>query len=245
MPASGNVSRVEHDRLQHHSHVGRYLVVWGALLVLTIATYLIAKIHIAGALAIVVALVIATAKGALVALFFMHLWDQRGRTGSCSSPRSSSSRCSSASPWPTTRHASRSRTRRAARCSARARLRPAAVGADALSDVAAVAARRLAGARARHTGLGRGLGLGARFPHLAPSCSDRSRIQHAHVHVAVARREAAEGRALRERGLAQRGRHLRDRDARRPLERKPVAPVEMAGRRSRRACSAASRIASR
>ena len=34
MPASGNVSRVEHDRLQHHSHVGRYLVVWGALLVL-------------------------------------------------------------------------------------------------------------------------------------------------------------------------------------------------------------------
>jgi cytochrome c oxidase subunit 4 len=78
MPASGNVSRVEHDRLQHHSHVGRYVVVWGALLVLTIATYLIAKIHIAGALAIVVALVIATAKGALVALFFMHLWDQRG-----------------------------------------------------------------------------------------------------------------------------------------------------------------------
>ena len=115
MPASGNVSHVEHDRLQHHSHVGRYLVVWGALLVLTIATYLIAKIHIPGGLAIVVALVIATAKGALVALFFMHLWDQRGRTGSCSSPRSSSSRCSSASPWPTTRHASRSRTRRAAR----------------------------------------------------------------------------------------------------------------------------------
>lgn len=74
---NGNVSHAEHD-LMHHSHVGRYVVVWGALLALTVATYLLAKIHIPGGFGIAVALVIATAKGALVALFFMHLWDQRG-----------------------------------------------------------------------------------------------------------------------------------------------------------------------
>jgi cytochrome c oxidase subunit 4 len=78
MPAHGNASRAAHDRTPHHSHVGRYVVVWGALLVLTVATYLIAKIHVPGALGILIALVIATAKGALVALFFMHLWDQHG-----------------------------------------------------------------------------------------------------------------------------------------------------------------------
>lgn len=61
-----------------HSHAGRYVLVWGALIVLTFVTWGLSRFHIPGALGIVIALVIATAKGTLVALFFMHLWDQRG-----------------------------------------------------------------------------------------------------------------------------------------------------------------------
>jgi cytochrome c oxidase subunit 4 len=63
---------------QAHSHVGRYLIVWVALLVLTGATWGLSTIHIPGAAGVAVALGIASAKGALVALFFMHLWDQQG-----------------------------------------------------------------------------------------------------------------------------------------------------------------------
>ena len=61
-----------------HSHLTRYLVVWVGLLVLTVLTYTLARIHLPGSWAITAALLIAAAKGSLVALFFMHLWDQRG-----------------------------------------------------------------------------------------------------------------------------------------------------------------------
>jgi cytochrome c oxidase subunit 4 len=61
-----------------HSHVGRYAMVWIALLVLTGVTYGLSRLHIPGGWGVVVALGIASVKGALVALFFMHLWDQRG-----------------------------------------------------------------------------------------------------------------------------------------------------------------------
>lgn len=61
-----------------HSHVGRYLAVWGALMALTAVTWGLSRFHIPGAAGVAVALTIASAKGALVALFFMHLWDQRG-----------------------------------------------------------------------------------------------------------------------------------------------------------------------
>src|SRR5262245_20641674 len=49
-----------------------YFAVWGALLVGTILTYEIAKLDL-GVLNSAVALVIATTKALLVALFFMHL----------------------------------------------------------------------------------------------------------------------------------------------------------------------------
>ena len=71
---------VAHDD-QHstsHSHLPLYLGVWVALLVFTVLTYLLARVHLPGAWAVTVALVIAVSKGTLVALFFMHLWDQRG-----------------------------------------------------------------------------------------------------------------------------------------------------------------------
>jgi cytochrome c oxidase subunit 4 len=61
-----------------HSHLGRYLLVWGTLLVLTVLTYVLARIHLPSPWGVLVALAIALAKGTLVALFFMHLWDQAG-----------------------------------------------------------------------------------------------------------------------------------------------------------------------
>jgi len=67
-----------HDAPGGHSHVGRYALVWVALLFFTFLTYGLSRLHIAGGWGVVVALAIASAKGTLVALFFMHLWDQRG-----------------------------------------------------------------------------------------------------------------------------------------------------------------------
>lgn len=70
-------SHVEEERL-HHSHLGRYALVWIALMILTGLTYWLSRFHFPGGWAITVALAIAAGKSALVALFFMHLWDQRG-----------------------------------------------------------------------------------------------------------------------------------------------------------------------
>ncbi len=60
------------------SHAGRYWIVWIALLFFTILTWALSRLHIPGGWGVVVALAIAVTKGSLVALFFMHLWDQRG-----------------------------------------------------------------------------------------------------------------------------------------------------------------------
>jgi cytochrome c oxidase subunit 4 len=70
-----SASHAEHA---HASHLGRYVAVLVALLVLTVTTYLAAKVHLPGAWHVIVSLGIAATKGALVALFFMHLWDQQG-----------------------------------------------------------------------------------------------------------------------------------------------------------------------
>jgi len=78
MAERGSVAMKEHLQVTHHSHVGRYLVVWAVLLVLTITTWALSRLHIPGGWGVLVALGIASAKGALVALFFMHLWDQTG-----------------------------------------------------------------------------------------------------------------------------------------------------------------------
>jgi cytochrome c oxidase subunit IV len=78
MADQGPIAHDENVAVHHGSHAGRYLIVWIALLVLTVVTYLASRVHLPGAWSITVALAIACAKGALVALFFMHLWDQRG-----------------------------------------------------------------------------------------------------------------------------------------------------------------------
>ncbi len=59
------------------SHVKTYLMVFGALMVLTIVTVGVSYLHLPVATAILVALFVATIKGSLVAMFFMHLKGER------------------------------------------------------------------------------------------------------------------------------------------------------------------------
>jgi cytochrome c oxidase subunit IV len=49
-----------------------YILVWLALIVLTVVTWLVSYVHL-GLLNVTVAMLIASSKAALVALFFMHL----------------------------------------------------------------------------------------------------------------------------------------------------------------------------
>src|SRR5512138_3603072 len=72
------VASREHEHGEHPSHVMRYVVVWAELLVLTFGTWGLSRFHFPGGWGVLVALTIAIVKGSLVALFFMHLWDQRG-----------------------------------------------------------------------------------------------------------------------------------------------------------------------
>jgi cytochrome c oxidase subunit 4 len=69
--AEGEESKV------HHAGAGRYIACWLALAVLTAATFSLSSVDL-GAWALPVALIIAVTKSTIVALFFMHLWDQRG-----------------------------------------------------------------------------------------------------------------------------------------------------------------------
>ena len=57
--------------------VRRYMAVFGALLLLTLATVGVSYLHLASTAAIVVAIAIALLKGSLVAMFFMHLRSER------------------------------------------------------------------------------------------------------------------------------------------------------------------------
>ena len=64
-------------REEHHSGPGKYVLIWVALMVLTVVTVVTGRMHFeTGALAL--ALVIASVKGALVALYFMHLAEHQG-----------------------------------------------------------------------------------------------------------------------------------------------------------------------
>lgn len=58
-------------------YAGLYLKVFGALMILTAVTVTAASFDLAVPLAVLVALVIATLKGSLVASFFMHLVSER------------------------------------------------------------------------------------------------------------------------------------------------------------------------
>jgi len=57
--------------------VKTYYTIFGALMVLTIITVAVSYVHLPVAMAILVALIVATIKGSLVALYFMHLSHER------------------------------------------------------------------------------------------------------------------------------------------------------------------------
>ena len=62
-----------HSAEEVRAHVKIYMIVFGALAVLTVVTVAVSYLDIGVGPAIVLALLIATVKGSLVALFFMHL----------------------------------------------------------------------------------------------------------------------------------------------------------------------------
>lgn len=74
-----NESRLEERHMQeeHHSGVARYIIVFVALCILTVVTVVTGRMHLP-TWGLALALLIATTKGALVALFFMHLVDHKG-----------------------------------------------------------------------------------------------------------------------------------------------------------------------
>jgi len=57
--------------------IRRYLMVFGALAVLTVVTVTIARLHLPTHETILLALTVAVVKGSLVAAFFMHLLSER------------------------------------------------------------------------------------------------------------------------------------------------------------------------
>jgi cytochrome c oxidase subunit 4 len=58
-------------------HVRVYITVFVALMVLTIITVAISRFHLPIAMAVSVALLVATIKGSLVACYFMHLISEK------------------------------------------------------------------------------------------------------------------------------------------------------------------------
>ena len=58
-------------------HVRIYITVFVALMVLTIVTVAISRVHLPIPIAVTVALLVATVKGSLVACYFMHLISEK------------------------------------------------------------------------------------------------------------------------------------------------------------------------
>jgi cytochrome c oxidase subunit IV len=57
--------------------VKTYYMIFGALMVFTVITVAVSYLHLPVAFAVLVALIVATIKGSLVAAFFMHLLHER------------------------------------------------------------------------------------------------------------------------------------------------------------------------
>jgi len=66
-----------HDAADIDRHVKVYITVFVALMALTVVTVAISYLHLPPAMAIAVALFVATIKGALVACYFMHLISEK------------------------------------------------------------------------------------------------------------------------------------------------------------------------
>ena len=58
-------------------HVRKYIIVFVSLLALTLVTVTVSYLHLGIVAAIIVALIVATIKGSLVACYFMHLISEK------------------------------------------------------------------------------------------------------------------------------------------------------------------------
>lgn len=66
-----------HSEAEISKHVRTYIMVFVALMVLTLVTVGVSYLHLSTGPAIALALVIATVKGSLVAAYFMHLMSEK------------------------------------------------------------------------------------------------------------------------------------------------------------------------
>ena len=66
-----------HDPAEIDRHVRVYIMVFVALMVLTIVTVAVSRFHLSVPMAVSVALLVATIKGGLVACYFMHLISEK------------------------------------------------------------------------------------------------------------------------------------------------------------------------
>ena len=66
-----------HDPAEIDKHVRVYITVFVALMVLTIITVAISRLHLSVPIAVAVALFVAIIKGSLVAGYFMHLLSEK------------------------------------------------------------------------------------------------------------------------------------------------------------------------
>ncbi len=77
-PVVTAVTPLEGEELEHfQAHLKTYWIIFGALLVGTALTVAVAYLDLESTAAVVVALIIASAKASLVALWFMHLLEDR------------------------------------------------------------------------------------------------------------------------------------------------------------------------
>jgi cytochrome c oxidase subunit IV len=66
-----------HDAADIDRHVRIYITVFVSLMVLTIVTVAISRVHLPVPIAVTAALIVATIKGSLVACYFMHLISEK------------------------------------------------------------------------------------------------------------------------------------------------------------------------
>jgi cytochrome c oxidase subunit 4 len=74
---SDHAAEAGHSAADIDKHVKVYIIVFVALMVLTIVTVAIARVHLPTPIAITLALIVATIKGGLVAGYFMHLVSEK------------------------------------------------------------------------------------------------------------------------------------------------------------------------
>ena len=76
-PAASHESMLSHHAADIDKHVRIYVIVFVSLMALTLITVAVSYLHLPPAMAIAVALFVATIKGGLVAAYFMHLVSEK------------------------------------------------------------------------------------------------------------------------------------------------------------------------